>query len=159
MDELILSRDSPELSDNELAAARQICDEAMQSVLGREDFMRRNAVDEKFALPDANWSLESANEFVLVFKRIAAGAAADLNLLRRFTQVFTGFNIYEALPGNVSAVTSHDLTTEGDSTPAWPSGFASATASTCSSTELSSLACPRRACCDRPLGSAKWGTG
>jgi hypothetical protein len=113
--QLSLTRDCRPLSAIELAAARRICDEAIQSVVERPEFMRHNAIDEKFALPDANWSYDSSNEFVQLFRRIAAGATADLNLLRRYMPVFTGFHLHEVLRSDACPeIRVHELAAEGD---------------------------------------------
>lgn len=104
MHTLSLLQNSRKLSGKELACARQSCEEVSNAVKGRSDYIRLHGIDERFALPDANWSHESDNEFIQLFRRIAKGSTEDLNLLRGFTQVFSGFNLYEVRPG-------HGLTT------------------------------------------------
>lgn len=99
MENVSLLRHSRKHSGRELATAKHICAEMLNTVRGRNEYIRLHGIDEKFALPDANWSFESENEFVQVFRRIANGATDDLNLLRVFTQVFSGFNLYEVTPG------------------------------------------------------------
>jgi hypothetical protein len=107
MHELSLLRNSRKLSGKELACARQACEEMSNAVKNRGEYIRLHGIDEKFALPDANWSSESDNEFIKLFRRIAEGSTDDLNLLRGFTQVFSGFNLYEVRPGQ--GLTTADL--------------------------------------------------
>lgn len=95
MHTLSLLRDSRKLTAKELATARRICDEMSRCVTDRQEYIRRNACDEKFALPDANWSCATDNEFVRLFRRIAKGSTDDLNQLRGFTQFFSGFSLYQ----------------------------------------------------------------
>ena len=99
MYELSLFRHNRKLSAAELAVAKEICNEMQAAVAGRRDYMREHAVDAKFALPDANWSYHAPNEFVRLFARIAQASAADINRLRGFTQVFSGYSLFDASRG------------------------------------------------------------
>jgi putative sugar O-methyltransferase len=95
METLSLLKHSRKLSGKELAIAKRVCEEMSDTVRGRSEYIRLHGIDEKFALPDANWSYDAPNEFVRLFRRIANGATDDLNALRGFSQVFTGFNLYQ----------------------------------------------------------------
>ena len=99
VNELILLSDNRALSTTELVEARRICDELTAATVGRDEYLRTHKVDKAFALPDANWSYDAPNEFVQLFKRIAKGCEEDLNRLRGFTQVFSGYNLYEVADG------------------------------------------------------------
>lgn len=95
MGEIVLPRDSQALSDEEFAQAQAICVEALASVQGRDAYLSEHSLDRAFALPDANWSYASPNEFLKVFLRLARGERLDLDNLRAFCQVFSGYNIYQ----------------------------------------------------------------
>jgi hypothetical protein len=102
---LNLLKHNRKLSGAELAIAKQICDEAYKSVVERADYIKKHNIDTEFALPAANWSLEAPNEFVALFKRVAKADELDLNRLRAFTIVFSGYNLFEAtaIPGTTAS--------------------------------------------------------
>jgi len=83
------------LSDRELLTARSICNEAVEWVQNRPEYIRHHGIDPRFALPDANWSYEAPNEFVQLFRRVAQGDRQTLNHLRGLVPVFSGFHLYQ----------------------------------------------------------------
>ena len=95
MHDVNLLRNNRKLSRDELTIAKQICNEAYKSVVERVDYMTKCSVDRKFALPAANWSFEAPNEFMDLFKRIAKADELDINRLRFFTAVFSGYSLFE----------------------------------------------------------------
>jgi putative sugar O-methyltransferase len=114
---LIVSiKDSRSLSQYEFLQARAICEEARTSVLERPEYIRRNGIDPRFALPDANWSCDAANEFVQVFRRVCDADVRTLEHLRGLSQVFTGYNLYEACNARGLSVANLPLTDALDAT-------------------------------------------
>ncbi|MEO7859200.1 MAG: putative sugar O-methyltransferase [Nitrospirales bacterium] len=95
MYDLTLLKNNRKLSRDELTIARQICDEAYESVVKRAEYIAKHNIDAEFALPAANWSFEAPNEFVNLFKRIAKADELDINRLRFFTLVFSGYSLFE----------------------------------------------------------------
>jgi hypothetical protein len=95
MHDLNLLKHNRKLSREEMTIAKQICDEAYKSVVGRADYMTVCSVDKKFVLPSGNWDFEAPNEFVNLFKRIAKANELDINRLRFFTAVFSGYSLFE----------------------------------------------------------------
>ena len=95
MQDVNLLKNNRKLSRDELTIAKQICNEAYKSVVERADYMTKCNVDRKFALPAANWSFEAPNEFMNLFKRIAKADELDINRLRFFTAVFSGYSLFE----------------------------------------------------------------
>src|ERR1700722_5066104 len=95
MQQLFLPKDNRRLSDRELLTARAICDEAVEWVKDRPDYIRRHNIDPRFALPDANWSYDAPNEFVRLFRRVAEGDRQTLSHLRGLAPVFSGYHLYE----------------------------------------------------------------
>jgi hypothetical protein len=95
MQQLFLPKDNRRLSDRELLTARSICDEAVEWVRDRPDYIRRHNIDPRFALPDANWSYDAPNEFVQLFRRVAAGDRQTLSHLRGLAPVFSGYHLYQ----------------------------------------------------------------
>ncbi len=110
MNTLSLLRDNRPLTAAELGLARRIGAEMTEATAGREAYMRQHRTDVRFALPDANWSYDAPNEFVQLFKRIAAASADDIRQFRGFTQVFSGYNLFEVADGHglSAADTVHD---------------------------------------------------
>lgn len=106
-----LPRQSRKLSGAELGRARRICAEMTSAVIGRPQYLRQHAIDERFALPDSNWSYDSAHAFVRTFKRVAGAATPDLNLLRGFTWMFSGYNLFEVMH---SRDLQNELSVDGD---------------------------------------------
>ena len=97
--ELCLLSNNRKLSSDELATAKIICDESLRDLIGRPAYIRDNAIDTEFALPDANWSYAAPNDFVKLFWRISKASPADINLLRGFTQPFSGYNLFNVCDG------------------------------------------------------------
>lgn len=93
MHELSLLKQNRRLSDPEFTRARRIASEVAKSVNERANYMASNGVDCRFALPDANWVCDGSNEFDKIFRRIAKADPQDVNCLRAFTQVFSGYNL------------------------------------------------------------------
>src|ERR1700722_11166651 len=94
MPQTVLLRDNRRLSRAEIARAKVICDEAIAWVAGRDAYLEQHAVDRQFALPDANWSYNSSNEFVRLFRRLCEADPQTLALFRGLSQVYSGYNIY-----------------------------------------------------------------
>jgi hypothetical protein len=92
--QLFLLKNNRRLSDRELLTARAICDEAVEWVKDRPDYIRRHNIDPRFALPDANWSYDAPNEFVRLFRRVAEGDRQTLSHLRGLAPVFSGYHLY-----------------------------------------------------------------
>lgn len=90
----VLLKDNRRLSGSEFARAKAICEEMRSSVLERPEYIRQHSVDPRFALPDANWSYDSPNEFVRLFRRICDGDARTLHHFRGLSQVFSGYSLY-----------------------------------------------------------------
>jgi hypothetical protein len=94
----LVAHNSP-LTLSQLEIASKICQQALLSVQERDEKVRNNELDSAFALPDANWSYNAPNEFVQVFRRLTKCEPADIAHLRGFSQVFSGYNLYQSLPG------------------------------------------------------------
>lgn len=107
---IVTPKDNRRLSDAELLVARQACKEVLQSVQGRPQFASANGIDPKFALPDANWAYEAPNEFVKLFVRMSQLEKDVIENLRAFTQVFSGYNLYQVCDGKGLSVSSLELT-------------------------------------------------
>lgn len=107
---IVTPKDNRRLSDAELLVARQACKEVLQSVQGRPQFVSANGIDPKFALPDANWAYEAPNEFVKLFVRMSQLEKDVIENLRAFTQVFSGYNLYQVCDGKGLSVSSLELT-------------------------------------------------
>src|ERR1700685_83963 len=90
----VLLKDNRRLSDAEFLRAKGICEEARSSVLERPEYIRQHSIDPRFALPDANWSYDSPNEFVRLFRRICDGNAHTLHHFRGLSQIFSGYSLY-----------------------------------------------------------------
>jgi hypothetical protein len=96
---IILPRDNEPLSPSDIILAKSICSTVQGLVDNREKYIQASEVDPNFAFPQANWSLDSPNEFVRVYKNISAGRPEIISNLRLFAQVFTGFNMIHVIPG------------------------------------------------------------
>jgi hypothetical protein len=83
----------------DLETARDIIDRAAALVDSRASFIESEGVDPAFAYPDANWAYSAPNAFVRLFKRVSRCDPEAIGQLRAFTQVFTGFNLYEMTNG------------------------------------------------------------
>jgi hypothetical protein len=94
MYELNLLRNSRKLSATELEVAKAICEEMRRDVMGRPQYLQVRNADAEFALPDANWSYDAPNDFVKLFRRIVEAEPLDIQWLRGFTQVFSGYNLF-----------------------------------------------------------------
>ena len=94
MDSLCLLKDNRKLSGQEIERARETCREVLLAERDRRDYMHLHAIDEKFALPDANWALDEAHPFTRLFQRVARGATTDLNHLRGLAQPFSGYDLF-----------------------------------------------------------------
>lgn len=99
MTEIILPLDSKCLSDQEFARAQAICKESLTSVHARDSYISQYGLDRDFALPDANWSYDAPNEFLKVYIRLSKADRLDLDNLRAFCQVFSGYNLYQVRNG------------------------------------------------------------
>jgi len=116
MPQIVSIKDNRSLSRYEFLRARAICEEARASVLERPDYIRRHAVDPRFALPDANWSYDAPNEFVQLFRRVCDADVRTLEHLRGLSQVFTGYNIYEVCNARGLSVANLPMTDALDAT-------------------------------------------
>jgi hypothetical protein len=116
MPQIVSIKDNRSLSQYEFVRARVICEEARASVLDRPEYIRRQGVDPRFALPDANWSYDAPNEFVQVFRRVCDADARTLEHLRGLSQAFTGYNIYEVCNSRGLSVANLELTDALDAT-------------------------------------------
>jgi hypothetical protein len=116
MPQIVSIKDNRSLSQYEFLRARAICEEARASVLERPEYIRRHAVDPRFALPDANWSYDAPNEFVQLFRRVCDADVRTLEHLRGLSQVFTGYNIYEVCNARGLSVANLPLTDALDAT-------------------------------------------
>lgn len=108
----ILPSHNRTLSESELARAREICREVSQGVIDRDRYIAMHGIDRAFALPDANWSYEAPNEFVQLFRRVAECDSKTLSHLRVFSQVFTGFSLYQVCDGHGLAASRLQVTDE-----------------------------------------------
>jgi hypothetical protein len=100
------------LSESELLVAKAICQDTVRMVKDRDLAVRNKQVDIRFALPDANWSYDAPNEYVRVFRRLSECDPSDMMHFRGFTQVFSGYNLYQVLPGE--GLTTSNLTFDED---------------------------------------------
>lgn len=107
---IVTPKDNRRLSDAEFLVARQICKEVLESVQSRPQFVSANGIDPKFAMPDANWSYEAPNEFVDLFVRVSRSEKDVIENLRAFSQVFSGYNLYQVCDGKGLSVTKLELT-------------------------------------------------
>lgn len=107
---IVTPKDNRRLSDAEFLVARQICREVFRSVQSRPQFVSANGVDPEFGLPAANWSYEAPNEFVNLFVRVSKSENDVIENLRAFTQVFSGYNLYQVCDGKGLSVSSLELT-------------------------------------------------
>jgi hypothetical protein len=96
---IVLPRDNVRLSPTDIILAKAICGTVQELVNNRQKYIQVSQVDPEFAFPQANWSLDSPNEFVRVYKNISAGRPEIISHLRLFAQVFTGFNMLHVKPG------------------------------------------------------------
>jgi hypothetical protein len=106
----VTPKDNRRLCDAEFLVARQICKEVLESVQGRSQFISTNRIDPKFAMPDANWSYEAPNEFVNLFIRVSKSEKHVIENLRAFTQVFSGYSLYNVCDGKGLSVSKLDVT-------------------------------------------------
>jgi hypothetical protein len=114
MTQMILLRDNRRLSYAELNRAKAICEEALGWVHNREAYLREWGVDPRFALPDANWSYDSPNEFVRLFLRVAEADPQVLAHLRGLSQVFSGYNLYHVCAGFGLSASTMELSSDLD---------------------------------------------
>jgi O-methyltransferase len=114
MTQPILLRDNRRLSYAELNRAKAICDEALGWVHNRDAYLREQGVDPRFALPDANWSYDSPNEFVRLFRRVAEADPQTLAHLRGLSQVFSGYNLYHVCNGYGLSAAAMELSSDLD---------------------------------------------
>jgi hypothetical protein len=96
---VILPSQTRGVAAEDLARAKEIARRAVELVEARRSYIETNGVDPAFAYPDANWAFDAPNAFVLLFKRVALCDAEAIGQLRGFTQVFSGFNLYEMVNG------------------------------------------------------------
>jgi hypothetical protein len=96
---IVSPADSGRLASTELSIAARICEESVASVKARSQYIKENSLDERFALPDANWSYDAPNEFQKLFLRVSRCEKADIENLRAFCQVFSGYNLYAVKTG------------------------------------------------------------
>ena len=97
MYEIFSPTDSCRLSTIQIALARQICNEAIQSIEDRSHYVEKNHIDQYFAIPDANWSYDAPNEFLELFIRVSKCEPQDIENLRALCQVFSGYNLYAVI--------------------------------------------------------------
>lgn len=79
---IVTPKDNRRLSAAEFNIARQICEEVLQSVQIRQEFVSSNGTDPKFALPDANWSYGTPNEYLDLFRRVSRAEKDVIENLR-----------------------------------------------------------------------------
>jgi hypothetical protein len=96
---VFLPSDNEPLSPSDLLLAKTICETVQTLVNNRENYIQASGVDPEFAYPQANWSLDSPNEFVRVYKNLCRGHPETVSKLRLLSQVFTGFNLIHVKPG------------------------------------------------------------
>jgi len=92
---IISPQDSEKLTHDDISSARVICEEMREFVNNRDSYISQHSVDENFAIPDGNWSYDSPNEFLRLFLRISKCKKLDMDNLRAFTGVFSGYNLYK----------------------------------------------------------------
>lgn len=100
---LNLLSDNRKLSEYEYLRAKEICADCLKCVENRNEYIKTNNVDIKFALPDANWSYDAPNDFVAIFKRLVKANIGDLNHLRGLSSVFSGYGLYTGKEGSASS--------------------------------------------------------
>jgi hypothetical protein len=110
----VLLRDNRRLSYAEMARAKAICEEAIAWVKNRDAYLEEHSVDRRFALPDANWSYDSPNEFVLLFRRLCEADPRTLAHFRGLSQVFSGYNLYHVCNGYGLSAAAMDLSSDLD---------------------------------------------
>ena len=98
------------LSDAEFLVAQQICNEVSQAVQSRTQFISAHGIDPKFAMPDAGWSYEAPNDFVNLFVRVSKAEKDVIENLRAFTQVFSGYSLYNTCHGKGLSMSTLELT-------------------------------------------------
>ena len=96
---VILPGDNEPLSSSDLVLAKTICSTVQDLVNHRESYIQASGVNPEFAYPQANWSLDSPNEFVRVYKNLSKGHPDTISNLRLLSQVFTGFNLIHVTSG------------------------------------------------------------
>ncbi len=93
VDPLFLFRDNRKLTPAEHEVGRQIIEAVTALTDQRSWYIEQSGVDPSFALPAGNWSRDAPNDFLRAYRAIADGA--DLDLLRLWTQAYSGFNLVD----------------------------------------------------------------
>jgi hypothetical protein len=83
----------------DIEKAREVAARAIEFVDTRAGYVEANGIDPALAYPDANWAYDAPNAFVRLFRRVARCDEEAIGQLRGFTQVFSGFNLYEMVNG------------------------------------------------------------
>ena len=104
---LHLFANNQRLSASPLMVAQQICRDAAKMVKDRNSSIEVGTFDAKFALPDANWLYDATNEFVHAFRRLVECNPSDMNRLRGFSAVFSGYSSFAVSPN--AGLTTSDL--------------------------------------------------
>ncbi|HEY4472352.1 MAG TPA: putative sugar O-methyltransferase [Stellaceae bacterium] len=75
--------------------AEDVARRARAFVEMRDAYVRDWKVPEPFAYADANWSPEARNPYLTLYRRVLECDDEIVGQFRAFTQMFTGFNLYE----------------------------------------------------------------
>src|SRR5688572_22621205 len=89
----VFLKDQTPLSDVELDVARRACAFIQRVVSTRETYLREHNLDPDIHLPQANWSLDSP--IYEGYRQVISGDRQILNRLRIFSQMFTGYRLFE----------------------------------------------------------------
>jgi hypothetical protein len=96
---VVLPSQTRSFPSHDLERARVVTRHAVELVEARGEYIEKERVDPRFAYPDANWAYDAPNAFVQLFKRVARCDTEAIGQFRGFTQVFTGYNLYEMIKG------------------------------------------------------------
>ncbi len=118
------------LSDNKplrwwhVARAARLCKHIALLVDERYVFVERNGLDQRFCLPDANWSTSAENDFYDAYRHLVQGGRKALERLRFLCQPFTGFQLQtmrmaQGLPSVRQVQDDFDATFRAQAADAW----------------------------------------
>jgi hypothetical protein len=109
---LHLFADNQRLSDSQVTTAKAIGEDGLKMVEDRDRGAGSGTLDARFALPDANWSIDAPNEYLSLFRRVAQCDRLDLEHFRGLTAIFSGYNLFEVR--GAAGLTASALTFDDD---------------------------------------------
>ncbi len=89
----VLLRDNVVPSKEYIVAAQSLGRQIIACVNDRPEIIANKNIDSAFALPDANWGVNAANDYIAAFRLISSLEWSELQYLRLRAQPFTGFSL------------------------------------------------------------------